>query len=312
MTQPRILAVVALIAALVAGAAANREYLTLTYLGLKVEKRTIAEQRKLIEPFIHEFKPANGQPPFPAIIQFHGCAGYRPDFMEMWAKVATDRGFIVLAIDSAGPRGFDREISLDEVCAGKKLIGQERAGDIAAAFAYAAARPEIDPNRIIAAGWSHGAWSLMDYLALAARGANPPSIIDDVAAIDPAGVILFYPYCGEGAWSRLAPWKTKAPVIAFIAGSDSIVDGGQCRTQLQRLSKEGTNVELIDYPEADHVFDDAGLAGGEFAHYYSPADAADAAMRYARFINAIRDRSRAARAPSEKADAGFSISRRDQ
>jgi dienelactone hydrolase len=213
--------------------------------------------------------------------------------MEMWAKVGTDAGFIVLAVDSGGPRALDREQSLDEVCTGEKLIGQERAGDIAAAFTFAAARPDIDPDRIIAAGWSHGAWTLMDYLALAARGANPPSIIGDVAAMDPAGVILFYPYCGEGAWSRLAPWKTNASVIAFIAGSDTMVDGRQCLMQLQRLSKQGTNIELIDYPDADHVFDDAGLEGGEFARYYSPADAADAAMRYRSFINAIRGRSEA-------------------
>lgn len=276
-------------AALLASAFANREYLTLTYLASKTGKRTIAEQQAMLDPFIHVFTPAAGKAPFPTIVQFHGCAGYRPDFMEMWAKVAADAGFLVLAVDSAGPRGLDREKSLAEVCTGKILIGQERAGDVAAALALAAARPDVDPGRLIAAGWSHGAWSLMDYLAFNARGVSPPSISGEGAMVEPAGVALFYPYCGEGAWSRFTRWKTKSPILAFVAGKDTVVDADACKAQFEKLSREGANSELVYYPDADHVFDDAGLVGGEYAHYYSPPDAADATARYRRFIGEIRD-----------------------
>lgn len=291
MIRSRIfLAAASIAAVLFASAFTGREYLALTYLGSKTAKRTIAGQEALIAPFIHVFAPAVGNPPFPAIVQFHGCAGYRPDFMEMWAKVATDAGFLVLAVDSAGPRGLDREKSKAEVCTGKTLIGQERAGDIAAALALAAARPDVDPERLVAAGWSHGAWSLMDYLAFNARGANPPSISGAAAPVDPAGIILFYPYCGEGAWSRFTRWKTRSPILAFVGGKDTIVDAAACKAQFEKISREGANSELVYYPDADHVFDDAGLLGGEHAHYYSPPEAADATGRYRRFIGLIRDR----------------------
>ncbi len=129
----------------------------------------------------------------------------------------------------------------------------------------------------------------MDYLAFNAREANPPSISGEAAPVDPAGVILFYPYCGEGSWSRFTRWKTTSPVLAFVAGKDTVVDAAACTAQFEKISREGANSEVIYYPGADHVFDDAGLAGGEYAHYYSPSDAADAAARYRRFIGLIRD-----------------------
>ncbi|NWG92249.1 MAG: dienelactone hydrolase family protein [Parvularculaceae bacterium] len=283
-------AVLALVASLAGGAWANRERLMLAFLGAKTEKRTLAEQEALILPHIRVFQPTAGSPPFPAIVQFHGCAGYRPDFMAQWAKVGTEAGFLVIAVDSMSPRGIDREEALSSVCAGKRLIGQERAGDVAAALAAVAARKDVDPARIVAAGWSHGAWSLMDYLALSAASQTPPSLKGEAPAIDPAGVIAFYPYCGEGTWSRLLNWNTKAKVLALIAGADTIVDGAECRARFEAIRQAGTPVDLVWYENADHVFDDAGLVGGEFAHYYGAAAAEDAARRYRSFLEAIRSR----------------------
>lgn len=273
---------------LTGGAFLNRETLMLSALGARAQKRTLDEHAAMIAPFIHVFTPATGAPPFPAVVQFHGCAGYRPDFMEMWAREGTREGFIVLAVDSGAPRGIDRERSFKTVCAGKELIGQERAGDVAAALEIARARPDVDPDRIILAGWSHGGWTVMDYLALTANGRRPAGLKGALEPFDPAGVILFYPYCGEGNWSRLLSWKTRAGVLALIAGADSYVDGPQCRAMLERFAAKGADIDIAYYPDADHVFDDAGLVGGENEQYYSPMDAADARRRYAGFLAAIR------------------------
>lgn len=286
----KIFACVAALLLIAVGLWFNREPLMLAYLAGKIEKRTLAEQQSLIAPYLHVFTPTSGSPPYPAIVQFHGCAGYRPDFMEMWAKIGVEQGFVVIAVDSGGPRGLDREASLAQVCTGKTLIGQERAGDIAAALMLAAERGDIDPKKIVAAGWSHGAWSLMDYMALSAAGKKPPSLKGAARPLDPAGVVLFYPYCGEGSWSRVNHWKTKATAIAFVAGKDTIVDGALCRKQIEKMARDGTPVDLVYYPDADHVFDDAGLLGGEFAHFYDPAAAADAITRYRAFLQLIKDR----------------------
>jgi hypothetical protein len=78
-------ALLLLLAGLGGGAWANCERLMLAWLGAKTEKRTLAEQEALILPHIRVFEPQAGEPPFPTVVQFHGCAGYRPDFMAQWA-----------------------------------------------------------------------------------------------------------------------------------------------------------------------------------------------------------------------------------
>lgn len=273
-----------------AGLALNRERLYLSWLGAKLEKRSIAEQQTLLEPFLHVFTPEGVAAPYPVVIQFHGCAGYRNDFMAQWAKVANDAGFLVVAVDSAGPRGIDPETALSSVCTGKMLVGQERAGDVAAAIALVAGRADVDPSRIVVAGWSHGAWSVMDEIALASAGHAPPSIDGAAAPVDLAGVALFYPYCGEGAWSRLKRWRTSAQTIAFVAGEDTIVDGPQCKTLFERIAAEGSLIDVVYYDKADHVFDDATLIGGDYEYFYDAAAHKDAAARYGAFLRSLRDR----------------------
>ena len=289
MTRWLILAALGALLLFVGGAWLNREALVLTYFGGRIDKRSLAEQQALIAPFIHVFAPDAGAPPYPAVIQFHGCAGYRADFMEMWAQRANDAGFLVIAVDSNSPRGFDREAALSSVCKGKALLGQERAGDVVAALAVAAEREDVDPARIVLAGWSHGAWAVMDYLALTAAGRRPPSVRGAAPAVDPAAVVLFYPYCGEGTWSRIAPWAPGPGVLAFVAGKDTVVDGGACMAQFEKLRGDGIAVDLVHYENADHVFDDQGLVGGPYEKFYSAPEAADAARRYRRFLTAISD-----------------------
>ncbi len=273
-----------------AGAWIGRESLMLSYLGAKTIKRDLAEQQAFLAPYIHVYAPASGAPPFPTLVQFHGCAGYREGFMAQWARVANEAGWLVVGVDSNGARGLDREQSLSSVCAGKTLLGQERAGDIAATLAMVAAREDVDPAKIVAAGWSHGAWSLMDYVALSSSGRSPPSLKSAPPAVDLAGIILFYPYCGVGAWSRLLRWEFDAPALAFVAGKDTIVDGAECKVRLEKIARAGAGVDLVWYKDADHVFDDKGLLGGEHAHYYSAGEAEDSARRYSAFLTDIMNR----------------------
>ena len=283
-----IAAALLVLALIVAGGFFNRERLWLSFLGAKTEKRTLAGQEALIAPFLNVFTPTGGEAPYPVVVQVHGCAGYRDSFMAQWAKVANDLGFLVVGVDSTGPRGIGHDEALSSVCAGKRLIGQERAGDVAAALDLVAARDDVDPARIVAAGWSHGAWSLMDYLSLSGAGLAPAALKGDSAPTDLAGVILFYPYCGKGSWARVEPWKTAATVIAFVGGKDSVVNGPECKARLETLIRKGASIDLIYYPEADHVFDDATLIGGEYEYFYGGEAHVDSAKRYAAFLQGIK------------------------
>lgn len=275
----------AALAAAMLGAAAytQREALALSALALSSEKRTLEEQAALIAPRVRIFAP-EGDGPFPALIHFHGCSGFRAGWVEAWAKVANDAGFLVVAVDSNGVRGIDRERALKTVCAGKELIGQERAGDVAAAMSIARGREDVDRTRIVLAGWSHGAWSVMDYLALEGAGRAPATLKSRPPAAPVAGAILFYPYCGEGTWSRLAAWKQRPKTLMFTAGRDSVVSPQECRDAAARLSREGVDVDLVDYAGADHAFDDATLVGGPYEYFYDAASAKDSERRVGAFL----------------------------
>jgi dienelactone hydrolase len=287
MKHPRLIVASIGLAALVAGAFGQRETLMLGAVGAATEKRTLEAQVALIAPRVEVFAPAAGEGPFPALIQLHGCSGFRALWMGKWAKIANDAGFLFISIDSNGVRGIGRDRALETVCGGKELIGQERAGDVAAAIAIARARPDVDPARIVLAGWSHGAWTVMDYLALEGAGRAPTSLKARPPAASVAGAILFYPYCGEGTWSRLHAWKQNPPALMFVAGRDSIVSPQECRDAAAKLAREGVAVDLVDYAGADHAFDDATLLGGPYAYLYDEASAKDAERRVGEFLAAL-------------------------
>lgn len=266
-----------------------REQLVLSYLAQKTPTTTLAERAALLAPHIRFYPPAEGKAPYPAVLQFHGCSGMRADFHEQWAKVANDAGFMAVIVDSNRPRGIDRERALKTVCEGKELIGQERAGDVVAALDIARRHPDIDPQKIVLAGWSHGAWTVMDFIALETAGKSPPGL-SGVRAAAPklAGLVLVYPHCGPGAWTRVSGWKTTYPTLAFIAGKDSVVDPKACPPLLARIAAKDPRVETHIYSDADHGFDDPNLPDG-WKHLYNAADHKDAARRYAAFLQRVTD-----------------------
>lgn len=274
-------------AALAAAGFAARERLVLAALALSMDKHDLAAHVALIAPGVQVFRPESGAGPYPVFIQFHGCSGFRAGWTKSWADVATDAGFIVIAVDSNGPRGIDRDRALKTVCAGKELIGQERAGDVAAAIAIAKAQEGADPSRIVLAGWSHGAWTVMDYLALEGAGQAPSSLAKKPAGAPIAGAVLFYPYCGEGTWSRIAAWKQAPSTLMFIAGRDSVVSPEECRSATEKLLREGVPVNLVEYENADHAFDDATLVGGPYAYLYDEASAEDSRRRVSAFLKTL-------------------------
>jgi dienelactone hydrolase len=129
-----------------------------------------------------------GPGPHPISIQLHGCGGLRP-FMRGYSQAAVEAGIAAVTVDSFKPRGLGRLSASALVCTGVMLRGDKRAADVYALYDWARNEPWIDPDRIAFAGWSHGAWTIMDALALgpdAARATGlsdlPPEPLAGVAA----------------------------------------------------------------------------------------------------------------------------------
>lgn len=265
------------------------EPLYLGWLAARTDAQDLAERKELIAQGAEIHLPEAGDGPFPTILLFHGCAGPRMAFQRQWADLATAAGYGAIIVDSTGPRGYDREGALDAVCGGKTLLGQERAGDVVAAIEIARADPRLDVETLVLAGWSHGAWTVMDFLTMDLESDRPAGLTGALPA-PPAldGVVLFYPHCGVGALSKFRAWRDDAPMIAFVAGKDSIVDGQACIRLFEKRKTAGVAVDLTVYPDAEHVFDDPFLEP-EWIHWYDAELHADAAQKVRDFLARARD-----------------------
>jgi dienelactone hydrolase len=190
----------------------------------------------------------DGEGPFPVVIQMHGCGGVQP-MQRRYAETARQAGVAVVILDSLTPRGIGRREALLTVCTGLRLRGAERAGDLTAALAWVQAQPWADGSRLAAAGWSHGAWSIMDALAADTHPA--------LARLKLA--VLIYPYAGPLSQTARCGWGLHRPkVLACLAGRDTVVGTLAPRRAIQRLEADGLDVDLLHLPEATHAFDDDG------------------------------------------------------
>lgn len=200
-----------------------------------------------------------GPGPFKTVVLLHGCGGRKP-LMDRWAEVAVRAGAAALIVDSYAHRGIGEYQAYATVCLGLRLWGRERAGDLFAAFAWARAQAWCDRARLVAAGWSHGGWTVMDALALrSGPDMQRATGLADLPA-EPleglAGVFLNYPYVGAAALAARRPWRLSPRTTAIVCGRDAIVGHRAPRRAIGRLIAAGAPIELHILDAATHAFDE--------------------------------------------------------
>jgi dienelactone hydrolase len=229
----------------------------------------------------------------PVVLMMHGCGGQRP-FMDGMAEIAVEAGAAAVQIDSFAPRRISRAAAIASVCTGARLHGRERAGDLYAAVAWAQAQDWADPNRIIAMGWSHGGWTIMDALAL--RSGEEMSRATGLTGLrdEPleglAGALIVYPYAGVGTYAGRRDWRLEPRSIAIVAERDYIV--GSTRATLERQRARGTPLDIHVFENATHAFEDQS-AEDPRVRYNPAATAREHAM--------LRELIEAASAPPQQA-----------
>jgi dienelactone hydrolase len=204
-----------------------------------------------------------GDGPFPVVVQMHGCGGVQP-MQRRYAEAAQQAGIAVVILDSLAPRGIGRQEAQLTVCTGLCLRGRERAGDLRIALDWLVTQSWADTSRVAAAGWSHGAWSVME--ALAADDGH-------LGVSNLKLAVLFYPYAGPLAHTASRGWGRNRPaVMACLAGRDAVVGRLAPRRAIARLEADGLEVELIDLPDATHCFDDDQASDPRTVHRPDLAD----------------------------------------
>ena len=179
-------------------------------------------------------------------------------FQNEVAEVAARAGAVAVQIDSYAPRRIGRVSAIATVCTGMRLHGRERAGDLYATVAWARRQAWADPDRIIAIGWSHGGWTIMDALSL--RGGAEMERLTGLTGLtdEPleglAGALLVYPYTGIGAYTGKRDWRLAPRSVAIVAENDYII--GPTRRTLERQRARGAPLDIVVFENATHAFED--------------------------------------------------------
>lgn len=179
-----------------------------------------------------------GSGPFPAVVLLHGCSGIIRTELA-WAVELQKMGYVSLIVDSFKPRGHH------EICTDfKRVSRQERVLDAYGALRWLQAQPFVDPRRIGVAGWSNGAYTVLQVV--------------DTGSQHPAegfrAAIAVYPDCRFDKNTRFY-----APVLILIGERDDWTLASHCRDLAAAGSaRPGAPVVLEVYPEALHGFDNPG------------------------------------------------------
>jgi dienelactone hydrolase len=231
------------------------------FLGLLMPVQAFAEtleQRiSRLEPHFTVRHPEGAAARRPVLIMLHGCGGPRP-FTEGIAEAAAEAGATSVSVDSFAPRRISRVAAFATVCTGARLQGRERAGDLYAAAAWVRRQSWADSERLVAIGWSHGSWTIMDALALRSgeemRRATGLSDLPDEPLEGLAAAMLVYPYANVGSLAGRRDWRMAPPSTAIIAERDYIV--GPTRAALERQRARGAPLNIVLFENATHAFED--------------------------------------------------------
>lgn len=199
--------------------------------------------------------PSEIKDKMPALVFMHGSGG-RLARHQRYLELARDRGFVTLQLDSFGPRGVTSTVGNQT-----NVTAAMMATDVLRALTLLAARPDIDPTRIVIMGSSKG--------AIAALFAAWSPVREKVAGtLDYAGYILLYPFCAAIEDGRV----TANPVHVFIGEMDNWTPAAPCIAQVERMKRLGRNWSITLYDDAYHGFDAQIDGVRSMPHAYSMVD----------------------------------------
>jgi dienelactone hydrolase len=188
---------------------------------------------------------AQGSGRLPTVIFVPGSGGIGSSF-DPWDRQFKEMGISTFALDSFAGRGIV-STSTDQ----SQLGRLNEILDIYRALAVLASHPRVDPNRIAVIGFSRGGQaSLYASLKRFHRLWNP-------GGVDPAAYIALYPPCITTFIDDTQ--VSDHPIRMFHGISDDYVEIGPCRSYFVRLKEAGNDVEMTEFPDTWHAYDNPAL-----------------------------------------------------
>jgi dienelactone hydrolase len=178
----------------------------------------------------------------PAVVFLHGAAGMIGARSEVYGQQLAAMGIAALTIDTFGAR-----TDLASSFIGRVLHITETmfVADAYAGLHFLASRPEIDPHRVVLAGFSWGGMATI--YSLYAQFAQP--LGKDLRF---AGHVAFYAPC----IARFADSRTSgAPLLMLYGDADELIRPNRCDEVANDLRAGGSAVRVVSYPGAVHQWD---------------------------------------------------------
>lgn len=181
----------------------------------------------------------------PAVVLLHGTVGVGPR-EERWAQEFNRIGIATFVLDSFSGRGFKPPFESGAVPSPLTIII-----DAYRALSLLGTHPQIDPKRIALMGFSRGGVATL-YAAL-----RRFQRLHGPAGLEFAAYIPFYSNCTITYIDD--EQLTDRPIRLHHGTADENLPIEACRDYVKRLRRAGKDVQLTEYPEARHSFDNSDL-----------------------------------------------------
>jgi dienelactone hydrolase len=192
--------------------------------------------------------PRPGTDRLPAVILLHGSGGIGGN-VDRWSQELNGIGIATFIVDSFTGRGL-QTVSADQARLGRlnMIIDAFRALELVAAHA------RVDPARIALMGFSRGGQSVLYASLKRFQRMHGPE------GLEFAAYVPFYPSCAATFIDdeNVSP----KPIRIHHGSADDYVPVAPCREYVERLRKAGNDVQLTEYAEAHHTFDNPLLKEG--------------------------------------------------
>jgi dienelactone hydrolase len=184
---------------------------------------------------------ASGSGRLPLVVLQHGSGGMGAN-VEMWAREFNAMGISTFALDGFTGRG------LTQVSTNQALLGRLNfVLDIYRGLEFLAKHPRVDSQRIVLMGFSRGGQAAL-YASL--RRFHK---MWNRSGVEFAGYVPFYPDCATTFVSDTD--VVDRPIRVFGGTPDDYNPIALCKAYVARLKAAGRDVELTEYPNAPHSFD---------------------------------------------------------
>jgi dienelactone hydrolase len=177
----------------------------------------------------------------PVVVLQHGSGGLAPN-VEMWTRELNKIGISTFALDGFTGRG------LIEVNTNQAVLGRLNfILDIYRALDVLANHPSVDPARIALMGFSRGGQATL-YASLTRFHR-----LWNKSGVEFAAYVPFYPDCTTTFRSDTD--VVGRPIRIFGGTQDDYNPIAACKAYVERLRAAGADVEVTEYPNASHAFD---------------------------------------------------------